>query len=117
MRSQPFFIPSVIFIVISVPIVLGMVPRNRIYGVRTRRTISSDEIWYPANRHGGIAIALASAVYLLVARIVPYHEGAPGDFGVFLVHLTAWVGPLVLALFSIRRKIRQLDDRARSRRR
>jgi len=117
MRSQPFFIPSVIFIAISVPIVLGMVPPNRFYGVRTRRTLSSDEIWYPANRHGGIAIAFASFVYLLVAYLDPYHDGAAGDVRVFLIHLAAWVGPLVVALLSIRRKIHSLDERARSGRR
>ena len=109
MSSQPFFIPSLIFIVISVPIVLGLVPRNRIYGVRTRTTLSSDEIWYPANRHGGIVIIMASAAYLLLAGLAPYHRGPPDDFGVWLIHVTVFAGSLVLALLSIRRKIRSLD--------
>ncbi len=108
MRSQPFFIPSVIFVLISVPVVLGLVPRNRLYGVRTRSTLSSDEIWYPANRHGGIVIMLASATYLVVARLDPYHLGAPDGFRVWLIHLVAFAGPLILAFLSIRRKIRSL---------
>jgi hypothetical protein len=40
MSSQPFFVPAVIIFVVSLPLVLGLVPRNRIYGIRTRKTLS-----------------------------------------------------------------------------
>ncbi len=101
MSGQPFFVPSVIVIVVSIPLVLRLVPPNRIYGVRTRRTLSSPEVWYPANRFGGIALIVASAVYLEVARLLPYTKGAPDDLHMVTVHLIAWVGPLALAIVAI----------------
>lgn len=53
--------------VITIPLIRGKVGRNGLYGVRTPKTLASDEVWYPANRYGGrqlmgagIAIALGS---------------------------------------------------------
>jgi uncharacterized membrane protein len=35
---------------LSIPMLLNKIPRNQVYGFRTKLTLSSDEIWYPANR-------------------------------------------------------------------
>lgn len=99
MTSQPFFIPAVIFAVLSVPLVLGLVPRNRFYGVRTRRTMSSPEVWLKANKVAGWAVLASSAIYLEVARAHPYVATARDDFNVFLIHLVAWAGTLAVAVF------------------
>jgi hypothetical protein len=37
----------------SIPLMRGRVRRNGIYGLRVRKTLSSDAIWYPANRYFG----------------------------------------------------------------
>ena len=42
----------VLLIAVSIPLMLGMVPRNHWYGFRTPKTLSSDSVWYPANRIG-----------------------------------------------------------------
>lgn len=47
-----FLIPVVIA-VFAVPVVLGKVPPNPIYGFRTPKTLSSPGIWYAANRIAG----------------------------------------------------------------
>lgn len=47
-----YFLPVVI-IAISIPMVLGKVPPNGLYGFRTPKTLSSSEVWYPANRMSG----------------------------------------------------------------
>jgi SdpI/YfhL protein family len=99
MTSQPFFIPAVIFAALSVPLVLGLVPPNRFFGVRTRRTLSSPDLWRRTNRVAGWAVLAASAVYLEVARARPYIRTAPDDLRVWLVHLAAFAGPLVAALY------------------
>jgi uncharacterized membrane protein len=107
-RSQPFFVPSVIFIVISIPLVLRLIPPNRFYGVRTRHTLASREGWYAANRFAGMILIVAGAVYLEVARLFPYTRGAPDDFRVWLIHLAAFVLPLAVVLLAVRRKVRSL---------
>jgi uncharacterized membrane protein len=56
MNERPFLIPALLIAAAAVPLILGLVPRNRLYGVRTPRTLSADRIWYPANRLGGVAV-------------------------------------------------------------
>ena len=101
MTRQPFFVGAVLIALVSVPLVLGLVPPNRFYGVRTRKTIAADRIWYPANRLGGWLLLASSALYALVSTVVPYQEPA-GSLAVWLLHLGAFVGPLLISLLWIR---------------
>jgi uncharacterized membrane protein len=47
-------------VLIAIPMILGWVRPNPWYGVRTRKTRSSPEIWYRANRVGGIYLTMAT---------------------------------------------------------
>ena len=49
-------------VVFGIPMALGMVPPNRYYGYRTRRTMASADVWYPANRIAGRCLAIAGLV-------------------------------------------------------
>jgi hypothetical protein len=51
---------------IAVPMVLEKVPPNWIYGFRTPKTLSSPDIWYPANRAAGWYMIAASALAMLL---------------------------------------------------
>ena len=53
-----------IVLVASAPMSLGMAPPNRFYGFRTAKTLSSPEVWYPANRAAGWFMIAAAAVAL-----------------------------------------------------
>src|SRR5262245_45265489 len=46
----------VLIAAISVPLILGMVPPNGVYGFRTSLTRSSSDIWYQANAFMGWAL-------------------------------------------------------------
>jgi uncharacterized membrane protein len=46
-------------VVFGIPIALGLVPPNRFYGYRTRKTLSSVDVWYRANRVCGRCMAIA----------------------------------------------------------
>jgi len=46
-------------IVLGIPMALGMVPPNRFYGYRTRKTLSSNDVWYRANRISGWSLVVA----------------------------------------------------------
>ncbi len=52
-------------LLISAPMALGKIPPNRIYGFRTEKTLSSPEVWYPANRAAGWFMVAAAAVSLV----------------------------------------------------
>jgi hypothetical protein len=105
MSSHPFLIPSVIFFLLSIPLILGLVPPNRGYGICTAKTMSEPRLWYNANRFGGWALLVSSGIYLAMAFVSP---SADRDFTVWLCHLAAFAIPLFLSVLLIRRYISRL---------
>lgn len=91
--SRLMLIPVVILL-LAVPQILGMVPRNNIYGLRTPRTLSSDLVWYPANRTAGIFMALAAVVWLISAYLAPQFTASPESARTW----TMGIGLVVLAM-------------------
>lgn len=94
-------------IVFGIPMALGIIPPNRFYGYRTRKTLSSAPIWCPANRAAGWsmvlcgAAALAHNLFLLRA-----HPDWPSDVKqVFMTVSTAvlLIAGLVFSGFYIRK--------------
>jgi len=94
MMAQPFAIPALILFIVAVPLAMGVIPRNRLYGFRTRTTLADDSTWFRVNRVAGFGIIVASAIYGAVAVAIPYNR----NFSVWLLHLAAFVMPLVIAL-------------------
>jgi uncharacterized membrane protein len=105
MSSQPFFVPAAAILVVSLPLILGLIPRNRIYGIRTRKTLSDDRTWYSVNRFGGEMILAASIFYLIVAAIFPYSGAA---LLAWSLHLAAFAGPLLVSALVIARYARNV---------
>ena len=105
MREHPFLIPSVIFLLISIPLILGLVPPNRGYGIRTPKTMSEPRLWYSANRFGGWALLVSSLIYLALTLVSP---SAEKNFSVWLIHLVTFAIPLLASLILIRRFIGRL---------
>lgn len=108
MTSQPFFIPSILMLLVCIPLVLGLVPRNRFYGIRTAKTLAEEHYWYSANRYGGWALLVSSLIYLLVAVSFPCPASGASDTGRWWLHLWTFAGPLIASLLLIRRYIRRL---------
>jgi hypothetical protein len=107
MMAQPFAVPALLFCLGGLPLVLGLIPRNRFYGVRTARTLSSDDIWYPVNRVVGSAAVVASGVYAVVAILLPYDRRTDALLGIWAIHLVALVAPLLIGLALARRDTRR----------
>jgi uncharacterized membrane protein len=64
-----FLLVPLLVIAISIPLILGKVPRNHWYGFRTPKTLSSDAVWYPANRIGGKYLCVAGMIQLIAFAI------------------------------------------------
>jgi uncharacterized membrane protein len=111
MLEQPFGIASLIFLVVSVPLIAGVIPRNRFYGVRTRDTLADARAWRAGNRFGAAAVLLSSLAYLLVALRLPYQRSAPDSLSVWTVHLSAFVVPLAVSFVVTRQYLRRLARR------
>lgn len=98
MINQPFAIPALLLFIVSVPLVLGLIPRNRFYGVRTIKTMSSDRVWYAVNRLVAVALMVGSGIYGLVAVLLPYDRLASDNFGIWGIHLAAFIVPIIISL-------------------
>jgi uncharacterized membrane protein len=59
-------------IVMSVPLILAKIPRNGLYGFRTPKTMSSDEMWYRTNKLGGKYLLAAGAVQVAGLAMVAW---------------------------------------------
>lgn len=46
------------------------IPPNGFHGFRTPKTMSSPQIWCPANRAAGICMLVASLASLVIARLI-----------------------------------------------
>lgn len=108
MFDQPFFIPAVLILLVSLPLILGLIPRQWAIGIRTPKTLSDDGIWLQANRFGGWALLISSLVYLAVAGLLPCLAPCGVNFGEWLAQLGAFALPLLASLVLIRRYIRGL---------
>ena len=91
-----FLIPLAIVAVAAIPLILQVVPPNRLYGVRTRRTLANREVWFRVNRFAGWAMLVATAVSTCVFIAFP-DLASGGSFAGLLV----FVVPLVIALLAI----------------
>ncbi len=64
-------IACLVLAAVSLPLILGKVPPNPTYGFRTRLTLSSPDIWYPANAFSGWALLIAAGVCLATLWLLP----------------------------------------------
>ena len=60
----------VIILLLSIPLALRMVRRNRFYGLRVRKTLESDSVWYPANQLAGRLMVVGSLLGLAIVGCV-----------------------------------------------
>ena len=60
--------------VLSIPMILGKIPPNGLYGFRTRQTIENPDIWYPVNTHSGwrlLITGLGSSLGAVILYFIP----------------------------------------------
>ena len=61
----------ILFMIISIPLVLRVVPPNSVYGFRTASTQSNPAVWCPANAFMGWALIVAAAISAIVLMLLP----------------------------------------------
>jgi uncharacterized membrane protein len=97
------FVPCSIIAVASIPLMLNVVPPNRVYGFRTQQTLASRELWFRANRFAGCALFIASVTSAAAFAMNPEYASGRSAVGlvVFLVPLVA----ALLASFAYVRRV------------
>jgi len=62
---------ALVVIFLALPMAFRLIPKNKFYGFRARRSVGSDEEWYRSNQTAGIAMVIAGFVTILSAVLVP----------------------------------------------
>lgn len=93
-----FFSAEGLFIlVISVPLLLGKVKPNALYGFRSARTLADPQLWYAVNRSGGGAMTVAGAASALSPWIVRMTLDGRGFLPIVLTNGAVTVGAVLAA--------------------
>ncbi len=94
---------------VSVPLILGRVRPNRIYGVRTRKTLGDEKIWYQANAYGGRLFFVTGLVQLVAVVALFCVPRLRGDLVSYSLACEAVIlGGILVACVLVIRRIQSL---------
>jgi uncharacterized membrane protein len=79
------FREPVTLILVAFVMIANVLPRNWMFGVRTRETMASEEAWVAGNRAGGLVLLAACAVWVLAAVYLPRPYVRPVGIAAVLV--------------------------------
>lgn len=100
-----FLVPCGIIAAASIPLMLNIVPPNRVYGFRTRQTLADRKLWFRANRYAGCALFIASGLSAGIFAIRPEYAS-----GRSLAGFVTFVGPLIIAVLASFAYVRRIGD-------
>ena len=93
--QQPVLIGlGVLFIVGGAPLAMNIIPPNRWGGVRLRKTLSDERIWYLVNSYCGKGLMLTGIISLVVAVALCLTAMPPATY--WAICSTVLVGGVVL---------------------
>ncbi len=85
-------IGTLIIMGVCIPLIMGKIPPNGLYGFRTAKSVSDPKIWYAINRYLGWALLLAESISLICYLALSYvpglaflHSDSQINFLIFLV--------------------------------
>lgn len=97
---------GLLMIGLAISMILQWVKPNAIYGFRTAKTLSSESVWYAANRFAGAALALAG-ITIAVGSIMLFwiagdasHGSAWGSQHLILLWLAMLGVPLTFSTIA-----------------
>ena len=97
-----FLVPCAVIAVACVPLMLRIVPPNRLYGFRTQKTLANRELWFRANRFAGCALFIAAGASAAVYSVEPEYASGRSFQGLII-----FIVPLVIAVAASFAYLRQ----------
>jgi len=84
---------------LSVPMILGKIPPNGLYGFRVRKTMENPDIWYPVNAYSGKWLLAAGLIMAVAAVGLFFVPGLSLDVYAYAV-LAVWVVVFTVAIIA-----------------
>ena len=97
-----FIISGLALVAVCVPLILGLIPLNGLYGFRVRKTMQHPETWYPVNKYGGARLLMANLLLVVAAVGYTYIPGISIDVYSYAVLITWLVGATFALVSSFR---------------
>lgn len=94
----PWLFVGFLFIGISIPLVLEKVPPNRWYGLRVAKTLSSEIIWYQANRVAGYDLMWAGIAIAITTLITALFFERLGSAIFYTINFAVFISVLIVAV-------------------
>ncbi len=96
------YLVYILIIVLSIPLILQKVGPNSLYGFRTAKTLSNDEMWYKTNKFGGWTMVVAGLVSLVCLLLSEYLSRIwPAVLGGGILETFSFVPIIVSVIVSI----------------
>ncbi len=92
-----FIIVGLVLMAISVPLMNGKVAMNHFYGVRLRKSFTSEKNWYLMNAYGGRQLLIWSAVVVVLGVLTMFF---PFNGQEELIFLFAFL-PLIVLMIPV----------------
>ena len=92
LMSLVFIFVGMLEIIMGIPLLLQKIKPNAIYGFRTSKTRSSDEIWYKANKYFGRDFLIAGIIVTICSLILLLYESSLSTIEI------SWIGILILTI-------------------
>jgi uncharacterized membrane protein len=93
---------NAVFVIIVIPLILRKVPRNVVYGFRTRATLKDDFVWYEANAYFGRHFLVSSFVSALLIVFLYFSDIVSMQKFINVSIAVLVVPPMVAVLLTLR---------------
>ena len=102
-----FTISGLVLAGISVPLILGKIPPNGLYGFRVKKTMENPAIWYPVNVYSGKWLLVAGLCTVSAAIGFAFIPGITIDVYSYAV-LLVWSIVFTIALAATYRYMKSI---------
>jgi hypothetical protein len=92
---------------LSVPMILGKIPPNGLYGFRVKKTMENPQVWYAVNTYSGKWLLFAHLVFVLAAVGLYFVPNLSLDMYAYAV-LGVWVAAFGVAIIASVRYLKSL---------
>jgi uncharacterized membrane protein len=103
-----FIAPSIVFILAAIPLIFKKVPPNSAYGFRVAKTLANPEIWYKANKFGGIGVLVSGLITLITCLWLYLNQDSFSADSINTIGFSFFLIPIVISVIITLRYIRKL---------
>jgi uncharacterized membrane protein len=102
-----FVCSGALLALLSLPMILGKIPPNGLYGFRVKKTMENPDIWYRVNTYSGKWLLCIGVVTILTAAGLYLVPGIPENLYAYAI-LAIWVIVFSVAIIKSARYMNSL---------